>query len=411
MAETGAATTPTGARLPAMSQGARRRILAIALLCVATLALFATPARFETTATGILPNLDFAQGLAGWRHSPGAALVDPATGVAAIVAAPGRPPAVLLRILARPHRFGYIRVALDARVENVVAGTEPWRVAGARLRGARANRWLDPYWPSEVTRLEGTTPWRRFEAVFPVQPEAETLRLLLYNAGVSGVLLVRDLAVDALAERPLARIARWLLAFLWIMGAAWAAGPAIMRARERPAGLATLATGALILGLVLTPQPELADTVAALSTDVDRAIAWAGESPTPTAAGPDREAAARTKSVMPTPAPRLAQGPVRTGVGRLAKTTIAGLGPQDIGHFLAFATLAFLAFRAFPEIARRHLLVYLATGALASEVAQSFLVTRTTQLSDAALNTGGIAVGGLAFIAWRWAWRRAARPA
>jgi len=432
MAETGAVTTPTEARLPAMGRGARRRILAIALLCAATLALFAAPARFETTETGILSNLDFAQGFAGWRYTPGAVLADPATGVASVLAAPDRPAAVLLRILDRPHRFSHIRVALDARVENLVAGSEPWQVAGARLRGARAGHWLDPYWPSEVARLEGTTPWRRFEAVFPVQPEAESLRLLLYNAGVSGVLSVRDIAIDALAERPLARVARWLLVALWIAGAAWAAGPAIARGRKRPAGLATLATGALILGFVLTPQPELANTVAALSSDIDRAIAWAGESAAPASPETDRQstmatrknrdrgtdqaraadqAAPRANNALPAPAPRAAQGPVRTSVGQLAKTTVLGLGPQDVGHFLAFATLAFLAFRAFPEIARRHLLVYLVTGALASEVAQSFLVTRTTQLSDAALNMGGIVVGGLAFIAWQRAWRRAAPAA
>ena len=437
MAETGATTKPTGARLPAMGRGARRRIVAIALLSAATLALFASPVRFATTETGILPNLDFAQGLAGWRRSNGAVLVDPATGVASILATPGRPPGVLLRVLARPHRFSHIRVALDARAENVVAGAEPWRIAGVRLRGARAGRWLDPYWPSEVARLEGDTPWRRFEAVIPVQPGAETLRLILYNAGVSGVLSVRDLALDALAERPLARIARWLLAFLWILGAAWAVAPAIARARKRPAGLATIATGALILGLVLTPQPELSNTIAALSTDADRAIAWAeagaGENPAPARANADRGAAetarpsndrgndrgddrtraqnAAPTSAFRTPAPRAARGPVRASVGRLARTTIAGLGPQDVGHFLAFTLLAFLAFGAFPEVARRHLLVYLATGALASEVAQSFLVTRTTQLSDAALDTGGVVIGWLAFIAWRRARRGPARLA
>lgn len=379
--------------------------------------------RFVASAPRIAPDLAFTAGLAGWPRTPGAVFFEPRTGVVAITPTALGRAGVLMREIAAPQRFRYVRVALEARVDGVAPGAESWQRAGVSLRAVLPGPRFDPYWPSAVLALDGTTPWRRYEAVIPVHAKAARLRLLLYNAGLSGRLLLRGLAVEAVAERPLAKAARWALVGLWIAIGLWAAAPALARASRRPAGRAMIATGAAILILVLTPQPELANAIKGLSGGADRAIAWAaGEIPAaPTAASETaRPNAARTQAPRgSTAAPSAAgsspasasagrpegaargSGPVTGGVRALANLRLGGLGPQDIGHFLAFAVFAFLAFAAFPEIGRGPLLVYLLVAAGASEVIQSFLVTRTTQVADAALNAGGLLLGALAFALWR----------
>lgn len=424
-ADPAAAVAGGGGRRRWKARAAWRRIAAVALLSAATLGFFASDARFVASAPRIAPDFSFSGGLARWPQTPGAVFFDSRTGTVAIVPiAPGRAGA-LARDIAAPQRFRYVRVALDARVEGVAPGKESWQRAGVSLRAVLPGPRFDPYWPAAVLALDGTTRWRHYEAVIPVHAEAARLRLLLYNAGLSGRLFLRDLAVEAVAERPLAKAARWALIGLWVALGLWAAAPALALGFRRPAGRAMIATGAAILVLVLTPQPELANAIKGLSGDADRAIAWvAGERTRAPAAVAETARAtqaqasppARAEAAARAPAPKAGEksgagpGPVMESVRAIANLRLpGGLGPQDVGHFLAFAAFGFFAFAAFPELGRRTLLVYLLVAAGASEVIQSFLVTRTTQITDAALNAGGLLLGALAFALWRRA-RRAAEP-
>ena len=83
---------------------------------------------------------------------------------------------------------------------------------------------------------------------------------------------------------------------------------------------------------------------------------------------------------------------------------ILGLDKQVAAHLTAFALFAGLLALSASGIAAVPLAGYLLLAAAASEVLQSFVISRSVELADLAMNANGLSVGravGLAARRWR----------
>ncbi len=355
-------------------------------LCAATLALFSVEARFTTVARDILPNLAFANGFDHWRRSAHGVRIAREGGPAVVLDAGADGPwPALARPLPEPQRFAYVRVAADVKAVGIRPGPGAWQRGAIVVRSFdRAGRVLD-YWPSEVVALAGTTDWRHRTAVFPVGPEIAAMQLAAYVGAGTGTLMVRRLAVDAVAEAPWFGHAQAALIAAWLAAAVWVVAPVQAR---RPLALgrlvSVLAGSVLVIG-VLAPKPHLAHAVRTLDAGVSRMIAPAS------APASDDGAAQRTVTPLrSTGAPPAAAAPATV---RVEEWTIPGLGSQDTAHMLGHALFALIVLAAYRRDAPRHwLFVYLLVAALASEALQSFTLTRTAQAHDAVMNVAGLAL-------------------
>ncbi len=369
-----------------MPRGAKPRLAALAALCLASAGLFAWDGRFATVAEAILPDLDFAQGLAHWQATPSGVRLDVAGDVVAFSVGVRAPIAVLSRPVPVPRRFSHVRVAAEIKLAGLRPGRQRWQQGGVMLRSFDGNGNRLWYWPYEVALVSGSSGWRAVAAVIPVAPAAAAMRLYAYHAGTAGTMWLRALALDAVAETRSFRVARAALVFLWLAAGVWLAAP-LVRQRRLSARLALLA-GLAILASVLTPQPQFRNALDGATARLDRLLA-----PQPAAVEP----------AAPAPGPRA--GPISDLRGR----RIPGLGPEATGHLAAYAVLALLAFAGFRETPPRELLVYLLAAALATEFLQAFTVTRTAAVADGAMNVAGVVLGSAAALLWRALARRLAR--
>ena len=111
-----------------MLGNARTKIGVTILLCALTFGLFNWHARYETIATGIVPNAGFEQGFRHWQGTPRGVRLDRADGPAAILSTKsGSGIAFLTQRVPEPHRFTQVRVSAEIRSEAIVPGPEPWQ--------------------------------------------------------------------------------------------------------------------------------------------------------------------------------------------------------------------------------------------------------------------------------------------
>jgi len=221
----------TGARLGT-------RLSAVLLLCAATAAVFASGFRYEIVRPGIVPGITAG----GWGATPSGVRVTRAeTPVVTLTGRVGSRFPLVITFLRDPQQFRLVRVSAELGGRDLRPGAAHWQQGRILLvsvdgRGRRL-RHLE----TEVGAVAGTADWRRVELVVPVEPETARFRLIVYNAGDSGRMMVRNLAVDAVAETGLFAFARLLLIALWVGIAVWALWPLL--ARRRWGGLPGLPKG------------------------------------------------------------------------------------------------------------------------------------------------------------------------
>ncbi len=384
------------------------KVIALLALCVATLVLFYSGLQYQTVVTDLLPNLRFETGFAHWESTPnGIGLLDGEPPAAILTVGPGALVPVLMQPLSDPQRFRHVRVAADVAADGIEPGVRPWERGGIMFYSyAKDGRRLW-YWPSEVGTFTGSSDWRRYESVFPVNGDAEVMRLFVYTAGTSGSLSVRDVEMDALDEAVWFTVAEAVAATLWIALVLWTTLPLLHGGDRRRERYLMLIVGAAIAALLLAPQPRLNDTVAdAGAWAVDLATSLAGRDSTAgtvfpvtaTIAGPAveageappstdaarRQAAEEAQLVLP-------KDPER-GDGKTL-----GVSRDVMAHLALHALFACLVAWAFPLVPWRGLLATVLAIAVASEVMQVFTVTRSVQVEDGLFNGVGVLIGLVAF--------------
>lgn len=432
-----------------MGRAAGLHIVAAALLSAATLGLFAWDGRFAGTGGLALDNLNFEAGLDHWSGTPGfVGVPTPPADPAAVVGAPrGTNIAYLARSVPEARRYRYLRIAADIRLDGVVQGDLPWKQAGIWLRGFDdAGRRLR-HWPYRVVERTGTADWQRYQAVIAVPDPAGAMILFLYNAGAEGRLWVRDIAIDGAAESGLGRTLRYGLAAAWAVLVLSAAVLVLRRGRSR-LRWAVVALGGLILASTLAPQPGLAQLmvetgrtvlrtvetgVAMVSPDTPAPETVQGREPDPAGPGEGPQGPEAPSGGLPLPdagdfqpgddaGPR-AEPPSREAViaervERRARWVAAafqavshwlGLGASHMGHIAAYGALAVLCLMASGGPGGAGVAAiggYLFAAAVSTEVMQSFVTTRGSDVADLVFNVVGIALGLTLAMTGRWLRRR-----
>ena len=155
----------------------------------------------------------------------------------------GKPFSFLIHQMGKPERFRNIRVGVELSARGMQPGSQNWqrgRVlfwsydrAGNRLK----------HLEHVVGAVSGTTDWRRFRLVVPVVPETAFFRLILYHGGRTGVMVLRNLAVDDVVETRLFTMLKYLLMVLWAAVAGWVLIPLITRIPLRPVPVAPCWSG------------------------------------------------------------------------------------------------------------------------------------------------------------------------
>lgn len=348
------------------------------------------------------------------------------------------------QIVEVPAEVDGIRARASMQAAHLVPGPQRWQIGRFQLLTYTPSQGLLPYWPSQVAQVLSPTGWRHYDTVIPMPGDPVIVVAVIYNGAAAGVLHVRDVRIEAVAERPLYRYLRWAL-----LGAWTAIAVAVAWRLLRPAsGVARRATllllGAIALGSVLTPQPlfktitdplderlqawmdQLEPTPAALRPPAARTTEEATEAnrKAPRAAersgarskheGANRGTAAAQPSQEPPagrPDPRQATSPAPPARTEAAPAQTAhpmaivkdvmvriGLGRDDVstkstGHFAAFFLIAVASYLAFPRAAFGVRVLALTAFVVSTECLQLFVVTRTASIADLVIDAAGVALG------------------
>lgn len=408
-----------------------RQTIAAIGLSIVTLLLFNTEARFVTVAPSLVSNLDLANGLAGWSGLGAEVLPsdDGSRELRLAKGASGGAP-IAVRMIAQPGRFSHIRVAAEMRTAGIEPGPERWQRAGlvAPSFGPRGERLTQ--WPYEIAMFGSDAPWTQVSRVLPVGGGVASIRLFAYVGGPAGVLTLRHVTIDGMAETAWAAPVRYGLILAWgILGLSVLGS---LLARWRPiARPLSAALGIAILFFALYPQPHFQRLVRPINAalfgavaflpsrdDVAAAIssAWgdggaeSDRRPAPAPRGQDAKApdadanGVPAKQAQPTEAApahnRMERQVPPAGLRLEAAQRHAPrlfpdwLGPEDRGHMAAFAALAFVVTFGFPQAGGWVVIGALLVLGASTEALQTFSPTRDAELSDLVSDLVGI-LGGL----------------
>lgn len=416
---------------PATRAKAIRQTLAAIGLSIVTLVLFNTEVRFVPVAPALVPNLDFANGLAGWSGLGTEVLPsDDGSRELRLIKGPSGGAPIAVRMIAQPGRFSHIRVAAEMRTAAIEPGPERWQRAGlvAPSFGPRGERLTQ--WPYEIAMFGSDAPWTQVSRVLPVGEGVASIRLFAYVGGPAGVLALRHVTIDGMAEAAWAAPVRYGLIVAWgILGLSVLGS---LLARWKPiARPLSAALGIVILFFALYPQPHFQRLVRPINAalfgavaflpsrdDVAAAIssAW-GDGGTesdrrPAAAqrggrdaqAPDADAngvpAKQAQPAEAAPADNRAQRQVPPAGPRLEAVQHHAprffpdwLGAEDRGHIAAFAVLAFVVTFGFPQAGGLAVIGALLVLGVSTEALQTFSPTRDAELADIASDLVGILCG------------------
>ena len=437
----------SGPRRPAGS-AAWSKVAAVIALSLFTFVFLNWDGRYQPVAAPPLPNLGMENGFRHWAGTPGVVgfVTDSGTSVRLSAGRQGLIP-MLLRPVPVDPTWERLRLGADVKLENVAEGRRPWRRAGILLRSFDSRGRRLPHWPFVVARMSGTADWHRLEAMLPLTERARGSVLYIYQGGPSGRLWVRNITIEPVREADWSKAVRAVLVGLWAAVALWVlrsllAGPT--RGLRPIARYATVIVGIGILGGIVSPQPQLSNALTWAGNEVIQATAplWRGLRPSPDTAAPnpvespgETEDAVSAVAVAPEGTPESADDSAaataessdsKTGVVLLRRqtavsprllqpddfrrTSLFGFGLSSLAHLLAFALLAFLAVFGFPEARLAYIAAALMVAALAGETLQLFVVTRTPEWFDSALNAVGIVLGvGIGSLIRIWFVRRRTR--
>jgi len=430
-----------------MSSRTRMQGVAAMALCLVTLALFGTDVRFVTVQPALLPDLDLSRGLAAFSGFGAEVLPSDNGGRELRLAkAPSAPAPAVIRVIPQPRRFTHIRVSAEIRTSTLEAGTERWQRAAliAPSFGARGERL--GHWPYEIALIGWDTAWTRYSQILPVGDDVASMRLFAYVAAPAGVLAIRSVGIDGMAEAAWAPPVRFALCLAWGALGLWIL--AALFARWRP--LTRPLSGVLAIMIVvfaLYPQPHFYRLVrpinavlfgifAVLPTRDELAAAlsltWGDGDATengrqrvpperPSAAstgaastgaastgaagqGPDSADAeprgvggnGATAQPADAPRPRVAPAPglrIEPRPGRARGLFPDWLGSEDRGHIAAFAALAFVVRLGFPLTPWVALVAALLILGVSTEALQTFSPTRDSEFADLASDLIGILAG------------------
>lgn len=276
------------------------------------------------------------------------------------------------------------RVEASGRWEGVVPRAAAWESARLLFVPYGTNGRSVPA-PHSALIVFGTGRGS-FREVFTLPPGVASVRLMLQHAGKSGRLDLDAYSVEQIEVKPASGLGFAALRVAWFALAVWTV--ARLRLPARRHGIWVLLCAGLIAGGMLIS----AESVVRAPIHVADAMRPGGAAvPTPTVAS-------RTTSSDPVPA---AQAAPAAPAGRVARLRLAAadlvgrLDPFFWGHAVLFGLLGLSGYACFGRnrggVWRG--VLGLAVFAVASELLQVTVLSRSVRGSDIGINLAGLAVG------------------
>lgn len=300
----------------------------------------------EPRAAVLRPLAEGPEGPAPVRTYPGIGRVELEPN-AARLASPAASGSVALRVtVPSGEPLAGLRVALRLAAEDLKPATSEWsNGAHLRLVGRAADGRLLFDRELHLLRLVGTRSPFAFRRDVPLPSGAVGATLAVELVRTSGRLVLSELVLVPLRERPLFRLARAALIVGWIVAGGWTLFRLLGMLRSPVlAGTLGLAATLAIVLLVLPGEPERR-----LLGEVGRLVGFEG-----------------------------------------LDTGVAG----DVGHVVVFAGLALLATAAVRGLSPWAVLAALAAAAPLAEYVQLLTDGRSVEPGDALRNLAGVALGG-----------------
>jgi hypothetical protein len=308
-----------------------------------------------------------------------------------------------------------LRPVVELLAFDMHPGPEAWQVGRVQIRSYDGSGKFSRYWPADVTSISGNLEWREFTDVIPLPEERGRTFFIAYNAAVSGVMGLRNVRIEGLEERPVFVLVKYALIFLWVV-AAVVFGGILVRGRKRLVSTYCFLFMAVIaFAGTLTPQPYFGQMMKPVEGAARSMVSITG-----TADAGHHEAAAKPSDSPTSGAESSTRQPdgARPKVGVGSSRQLPYVPPRgvfhditlkQVGHFAVFFLLAVFAGFAFRPAPVRVILWYLGIFAISTEALQFFLITRSSQLLDVAVDVVGVAAGcGISALAWRLIGRRRA---
>lgn len=424
-------------------------IVIFAVLAGLTTVFYQLGGRYAVTDTDILLNADFEEGDWGWFGGGEAyVLLDEATPVVRLEPVSDGI-SLIGRRMGRAGRWDQLRFSADFRAKGLIPDGPAWRAGGLIVRSYDDDGRRIRSWPYHLLRIAGDQDWQRLSADLPVGAIVERLAIYVFHAGVDGVLEMRGLRVDGLAERPWSMMTKQILVGAWLLFGLRLLLLALMPphgvcrypwGRWRLAATAGLAVAILVgamlpvpelrsgVGAVdhnlgqawrnLVPEPDPASDLAAMDSADGVLITEAPADPSAEAPSPSEDGAsdesppaaagdapATTAATDATEGsasvlPAVDTAPATIGLIAFARSGAFGLSAQQVGHLFCFIGLGFCLSVLFPAGRLVAGASFLAATA-STEIMQQFLITRSVDWADALFNAIGLATGLTLWLAWQ----------
>ena len=372
----------------------------VVALCLATVLVLEAPWRYDVIGSDILGAGRWADGLEHWDRAGESVSFRRDGALQVICLGPTAKDSTPLITTAFPvpAQVTHLKVSAELRSDSLTSGPETWQRGYLLSLSFDHNRQAIWYWPREVAAVEGSTDWEEHSLVVPLAGKVGGVRLIAYNGATAGQFCMRSLRVTALREVRFFEALRYLLWVFWAAALLWV-GYEVVRipGPVLPKG-GVLATGLMMLVLILMPQPYFAAITGPLETQIGRL--WLGAEPDATLRASDASSATLVQTqegATPHAGDADLEKPNESGQEAIAnnesrpRNTIVTL--EALAHAAAFFALAVLSVLAFGHAGLLACLVSLMLAVLASEVMQLMVITRDSQWDDLLADISGVALG------------------
>lgn len=343
------------------------RLLILALLTAATLALFQLYERYQPSGPELLTDPTFAEGFAHWERSGRGKAWLSDSGVLRLRVDDARGGVAVRQSLPEAGRYRLLRLSGKLQAQDIQPGPRFWQRGRLVLVSLDGNERMLAV-PHLAADLDGTRAWRRYQAVFRVPSQMRTVRVGVQLIGATGVLAVKELSLREVQEKGAFAWYRYASLVLWALVLIWAGLPWLAQWRGDKAQWTIVLLGLTLLVGTLLPGSLKMQLEWATGAALARLALWGW--------------------------------PLS---GRGSESTV--LLCSDGWHLLTFALFAAAVRRGHPDVSARMLIVWLLTLAAVSETLQFYVDARQPSLIDFAIDSAGLLLGVAAVSLWPGAGR------
>ncbi|MDO8282090.1 MAG: VanZ family protein [Thermodesulfovibrionia bacterium] len=328
---------------------------------------------YEEVGPELLANNDFKEGFAHWKRTgPDDLIVLEDPPAAKLYSKTPQNNISFFQGIDEPGRFRLLKLSGDLKTEAVSAGSREWYRAGLVLAHFDAKReWISA--PHVVVALTGDNPWKRYEMLFKIKPEAEQVRVIAQLIKVTGSMWVKNLSLREAVEKPIYKYWQFIYV-LWFIFLAWLLPPLVIDCNGMILKAVVFFTVTVILFGALTPGTSKLQF--------------------------QEDAAGTIKKITGQERPNI-EIKDKIAVQEKLKITKRWILADKSGHFILFSILALSLAAGFSMDRYMMLIIVVAMFAGTTEVMQFFVDDRTPQIYDWLIDLSGAVSGFLLFAAVR----------